>query len=289
MTIKTSLDGRGNRIMKFTLKALAVAAVASASTFTFADEPTSPHSVSANIGLSSAYVLRGNTAGLENDGATVTGGIDYEHASGFYAGYWGSTLGYSLKSKGTGKYIPVYLDGSDEPEYEEVIEEGNNSFENDFYLGYNGSITEDLGYSVGAVYYYYYEADNTDVNGFELTLGLNYKDFGVTTNTLLQDTTWGNAGDTYIAGSYSYGLPYDFSLNSTLGLYYYSDSGDYEGNEDYWGKTTKDFSFRHLTLGLSKDIGETGASAAMDYVIGGELRDGSSLKNKVVFSLSYGF
>lgn len=252
--------------MKFTLKALALATVASASSFTFADAPTSPHSVSANIGLSSAYVLRGNTAGLENDGATVTGGIDYEHASGFYAGYWGSTLGYSLTEDADGNA-------------------GNNSFENDFYLGYNGSITEDLGYSVGAVYYYYYEADNSDVNGFEATLGLNYKDFGVTTNTLLQDTTWGNAGDTYIAGSYSYGLPYDFSLNSTLGLYYYSDSGDYESEFN-----TKDsFGFRHLTLGLSKDIGDTGASAAMDYIIGGELRDGTSLKNKVVFSLSYGF
>lgn len=255
--------------MKFTLKALALAAVASVSTLTFADESTSPHAVSGNIGLSSAYVLRGNTLGLENDGATVSGGIDYEHTSGFYAGYWGSTLGYSL----TG--------------YDDLIEDytGNNSFENDFYLGYKGSINDDLGYSIGAVYYYYYEADNSDVNGFELTLGMDYKDFGVTTNTLLQDTTWGNSGDTYIAGSYSYGLPYDFSLNSTLGLYYYSDSGKYEEAFD-----TKDsFGFRHLTLGLSKDIGDTGASAAMDYVIGGELRDGTSLKNKVVLSLSYGF
>ena len=57
--------------MKFTLKALAVAAVASASSFTFADEPTSPHSVSGNIGVLSSYNLRGITNVPENSGATL--------------------------------------------------------------------------------------------------------------------------------------------------------------------------------------------------------------------------
>ena len=80
--------------MKFTLKALAVAAVASASSFTFADEPTSPHSVSGNIGVLSSYNLRGITNTPENKDATINGGLDYNHASGFYAGWWGSTLRY---------------------------------------------------------------------------------------------------------------------------------------------------------------------------------------------------
>jgi len=246
--------------MKFTLKALAVAAVASASNFTFADEPTSPHSVSGNIGVQSAYYLRGITTGdVENEGATITGGLDYSHESGFYAGWWGSTLGYSL------------------------AESGNNAFENDFYLGYNGSITEDLGYSVGTVYYYYYEADNTDVNGFELTLGMNYKDFGVTTNTLLQDTTWGNAGDTYIKGTYSYALPGDFSLDTALGLYAYEKSGK------YYDDTTESFGFRHFDIGLSKPLADTGVTASMNYIVGGYNRYDDKQKNRVVFGLSYGF
>ncbi len=41
----------GNQTMKFALKALSLAVVASASTFTFADEATSVHSVSGNIAV----------------------------------------------------------------------------------------------------------------------------------------------------------------------------------------------------------------------------------------------
>ncbi|ATO19327.1 hypothetical protein BS636_06470 [Acinetobacter sp. LoGeW2-3] len=249
--------------MKFTLKALAVAAVASASSFTFADEPTSPHSVSGNIGVLSSYNLRGNTALPENDKVTLQGGLDYSHASGLYAGWWTSTL-----------------DGDD------AYPDQANPMEHDFYVGYNGSINEDLGFTLGTTYYYYYDVGTSDFNGFELLLGLNYKDASLTAQTLLEDTGWGNTGDTYFLASYSYALPKDFSLNSSLGLYYYSDSGDFEG-ENYI--TTEDFNFRHLTVGLSKPIADTGVTASMDYIIGGKLRDDTDLKNKVVLGLSYSF
>ncbi|MFW1754458.1 TorF family putative porin [Acinetobacter wanghuae] len=245
--------------MKFKLKALALAAVASASTLTFAEETASEHSFSGNIGVLSSYVLRGNTLGLENSGATINGGLDYNHASGFYAGWWGSTLEYA-----------------DLP----------NAFENDFYAGYNGSINDDLGYTLGLTYYYYYDVETSDLNGFETMLGLTYKDFGVTAQTLLEDTGWGNAGDTYIKGTYSYALPHDFSLDTALGLYYYSDSGDFEGEAF---TTTEDFGFRHFDIGVSKAIADTGVTASMNYIIGGKLRDDTSLKNKVVLGLSYSF
>lgn len=246
--------------MKFKLKALAVAAVASISTVTFADEtPSSPHAVTGNIGILSSYVLRGNTKSLENKGATVNGGLDYEHESGFYAGWWGSTLDYDL-------------DGSE--------------FENDFYFGYNGSFNDDWGYSLGLAYYYYYDIGTSESDGFESKIAVNYKDLSVTAQTLLEDTSWGNTGDTYISGAYSYALPRDFSLNTTLGLYYNNDNGDYEG-ESF--DTKDDFNFRHFNIGLSKSIGETGVTANMDYVIGGKLRDGTDLKNKVVLGLAYSF
>lgn len=250
-------------MIKSTLKTLSLAVIASASTFTFAAEEVTPtHSFSGNIGIVSSYILRGNTAAPENTGATVQAGLDYSHSSGLYAGYWGSTLSYNA----------------------ELPTNSGDSFEHDFYAGYNGKINEDLGFTVGGTYYVYYPSD--DANVLETLVGLNYKDFSLTAQTLTGDVTWGNAGDTYLLASYSYALPKDFSLNTSLGAYYYSDSGDYEGS---LLNTTEDFTFRHLTVGLSKPIGDTGASVAMDYIIGGKLRDDTSLKNKVVFGLKYEF
>ncbi len=65
--------------------------------------------------------------------------------------------------------------------------EGRDAFENNFYAGYNGSINDDLGYALRTTYYYYYETDNSDTNGFETLLGLSYKDFGVSCTSLLED------------------------------------------------------------------------------------------------------
>ena len=244
--------------MKLTLKVLGLAVVASASTITFAETTASEHTVSGNIGVLSSYNLRGYTNGPENEDATIQGGLDYSHASGFYAGYWGSTLGYSLANS------------------------GRDSFENDFYVGYNGSINDDLGFTIGTTYYYYYESD-VESDGFESMLGLSYKDLSLSAQTLLEDTTWGNAGDTYFKAAYSYALPKDFSLDTALGLYAYEKSGDFvEG-------TTESFGFRHFDIGLSKPLADTGVTASMNYILGGYDRDDNKFKNKVVFGLGYSF
>jgi uncharacterized protein (TIGR02001 family) len=250
--------------MKFTLKALSLALVASASTVTFAAETTSPHSISGNIGLVSEYVLRGNTDVLENDDVAIQGGLDYSHASGFYAGYWGSTLGY----------------------YDLDDDYDKKAFENDFYAGYNGKITEDLSYTVGVTYYYYMNSD-VDSDFFESLVGIDYKGLSVTAQTALEDSVFANAGDTYVAASYSYALPQDFSLNGTLAVQYNHDSGKYEGS--WVADTEKDFNFRHFTVGLSKPIANTGVTASMDYIFAGDLRDGTDLDDKVVFGLKYEF
>ncbi|OTG76974.1 hypothetical protein B9T33_15690 [Acinetobacter sp. ANC 5054] len=243
--------------MKFAFKALSLAVLGSASTLTFAEAPASEHSFSGNIGILSSYNLRGITNVPENKDATIQGGLDYSHASGFYAGYWGSTLNY----------------GDDVP----------NGFENDFYAGYNGTINDDLGYTLGLTYYYYYDIDTSDANGLETLVGLNYKDFGLTAQTLLEDTLWGNTGDTYFKASYSYPLPQDFSLDTALGLYAYKKSGDFiEG-------TTESFGFRHFDIGLSKPLADTGVTASMNYTLGGYDRFDEKQKNKVVLGLKYEF
>ncbi|QIO07557.1 TorF family putative porin [Acinetobacter shaoyimingii] len=244
--------------MKSTLKALSLAVIASASTATFAAEEATPtHSFSGNISVLSSYILRGNTTSPENTDATLQGGLDYSHASGLYAGWWTSTLGTDVY--GT-----------------------SNPMENNFYAGYNGKISDDLGYTIGGTYYYYYDVGTSDNNGLELLLGLNYKDVAVTAQTLLKDTLWGNSGDTYLKASYSYPLPKDFSLDTALGLYYYKENGKFN-------TSTETFGFRHFDIGLSKPLGDTGITANMNYIIGGYDRFDNKHKNKVVFGVGYSF
>lgn len=60
-----------------------------------------PGTVTGNVGVLSSYDLRGMTNSPENDKATVQAGLEYSHPTGFYLGYWGSTLGYSLKDYDT--------------------------------------------------------------------------------------------------------------------------------------------------------------------------------------------
>lgn len=94
-----------------------------------AETPT--HAFTGNVGVFSNYIFRGVTQTTEN--AAVQGGFDYAHASGFYAGTWGSNISWL----------------SDSGAYRDT------SLELDLYGGYKGSFGGDFGYDVGAIYYYY--------------------------------------------------------------------------------------------------------------------------------------
>src|SRR5690606_9594281 len=198
MIIKTSQTIWGSHTMKLTLKVLSLALLGAVSSFTFAEEPAAEHTVSGNISVLSSYVLRGNTTAVENTGATLQGGLDYNHALGLYAGSWTSTL--DTDSYGT-----------------------TNPMENNFYLGYGGSINEDVGFTVGTTYYYYYDVDTSIYDGFELLLVLNYKDVRLSAQTLLVDTGFGNSCVTYLKGTYSYILPKDLSIDTAFDIYIYDD------------------------------------------------------------------
>lgn len=245
------------------MKSTAVIALVSGSTMAMAESTPSPLAgdLSGNISVLSSYNLRGITNTPENSEATLQGGLTYTLDSGFYAGWWTSTLG------------------------ENAYAGSPNALENNFFAGYNGAINDDLGFTVGTTYYYYYDIGTSNADGLELLLGLKYKDVGVTAQTLLEDTTWGNAGDTYFKAAYSYALPKNFSLDTALGLYYYKQSGDFIPD----AATKNDFGFRHLDVGLSKELGDTGAKASMLYTFGGYDRMDVKQKNKVSFGLSYNF
>ncbi|HEY8888467.1 MAG TPA: TorF family putative porin [Gallionella sp.] len=104
------------------LAALAVPGVAMA-----ADAPA----VVANVGWVSNYIFRGVTQNVAKP--AVQGGFDYSHASGFYAGVWGSNIGWITGSGST----------------------GNASLETDTYLGIRNSFATDFSYDVGLVRYNY--------------------------------------------------------------------------------------------------------------------------------------
>ncbi|HQR51486.1 MAG TPA: TorF family putative porin [Methylophilaceae bacterium] len=97
-----------------------------------AAEPASPHTFAYNVGLFSQYIFRGLTQ--TDRKPALQGGVDYTHASGLYAGAWGSNISW-LEDSGL---------------YE------NSSLELDAYGGYRNTFGESgIGYDVGLLYYYY--------------------------------------------------------------------------------------------------------------------------------------
>ncbi|MEW5770864.1 MAG: TorF family putative porin [Pseudomonadota bacterium] len=90
----------------------------------------SPHSIAYNVGATTDYIFRGISQS-QGDPA-ISGGIDYSHASGFYAGAWASTQ----KWVETGPY------------------KTDSDFELDLYGGYKGTVG-DIGYDVGVIRYSY--------------------------------------------------------------------------------------------------------------------------------------
>lgn len=250
-------------------KKLCLSAVLSAvSSMSMAEESKKwpfPGEITGDISVLSSYDFRGMTNSPENNKATIQAGLEYNHPSGFYLGYWGSTLGYSLS-----KF---------DPELDEYT--GRDAFEHDFNVGYRGQINDDWSYTVGGSYYYYYESDAKS-ESFETLLGLNYKDLELSAQTLTNNSIAGNRGDTYLQASYSHALPQDFTGHATLGAYYYNDS-------DKYVETTEDFGFRHLTLGVSHPLGNTGAEMNMDLIVAGYDRLNEKQKNKVVFGVKYAF
>ncbi len=216
---------------------------------------TASADLTGNIGVFSKYVLRGITNATENDNTTVQGGFDYSHASGFYAGYWGSNLGYGNGATNTG-------------------------FENDLYAGYAGK-AGDFSYSLGLIQYYYIEVDDSD--GLEFVGSVGYGPVKAGFKYLTKDVAWGNTGDIYWTVDYSASLPMEFGFGASLGYYTYEESGD------FIPATANDSAFRHLNLSLSHPVGDTGANMNVTYVIGGEDRQGTDQEDTVVLGLTYGF
>lgn len=245
-----------------------------------------------NINVVSKYILRGisqsydatyDKSGPESDSPAVQGGLDYVLKNGFYAGYWFSSLGYSyasLNPDSNGKHT-------------------QNSVENDLYGGYTGTIgSTGIGYTIGGTVYVY--EPGWASTGYETKLGLSYGEVSVTAQTLLNDVTFGNTGDTYFLATWTHALPKDFTFTGQLGAYAYGKHGDFINSTDptkasyqsgYVGGVdkAKSFQFRQATLGITHPLPVAGGTWGLQYIIGGDNRYGLKQDNQIVGSLGLTF
>ena len=141
-------------MLKKKVLAATVASLGLAMPFAHAEEAASPHSVTGNLTFVSDYIVRGITQ-TESKPA-VQGTVEYGHASGLYAGLFGSNVSWvsdftGPKADGSGTF-----NGSTT---------ASSAFELDLYAGFRNKFLGDFSYDVGAVYYWYPGRYPTDLVG----------------------------------------------------------------------------------------------------------------------------
>lgn len=108
-------------------KKLLVAALGTLIAMPALAEEAAPYTLTANVGITSDYVFRGISQTFR--APAVQGGFDFVHSNGLFLGTWASNVSATQFT--------------------------NANMEWDLYGGYNGSINDDLGYTVGLITVYY--------------------------------------------------------------------------------------------------------------------------------------
>src|SRR5829696_3532061 len=152
--------------------------------------------ITGTVTVVSDYDFRGITQTAQDP--ALQGSIDYSHASGFYAGAWGSNVDFG--------------DCCDE------------NVEVDLYAGFRGG--ETITYDVGAIYYLYPGAEDIDFPEIYAGLGWNWL-----SGKIWYSNDFGNSGESalHYEANGAWELPANFGLTAHLG---YSD-GDYWDNAEY--------------------------------------------------------
>lgn len=187
--------------------ALASALIASVTTLAHAADaapapaaPTPDWTITGNVSLSSDYRFRGISQ--TDKRPSFSGGFDVAHSSGFYVGNWNSNID------------------------SDFFQGGN--IEMDFYGGYKGTLA-DIGYDLGAIYYYYpgsgRKGNTASVKNTELYVGASYGPVSLKFSYPLSDFFnaeqiygGGNAGGSYyvdLSGAYDLGS--GFGVNGHVG------------------------------------------------------------------------
>ena len=150
-----------------------------------------------NIGLTSNYIWRGVTQ--TSDDAAISGGIDYAHKSGFYAGTWVSSLG-----------------------------DNSVSYENDIYAGYGFNFKE-IGLDVGYIAYRYPIGDN-NLDFSEIYVNASFKMLGFGLAYTVDKDAAGPDSDLYLYIGADFEIAKDLNLKRLYGSY---DFDNDVANEDY--------------------------------------------------------
>jgi uncharacterized protein (TIGR02001 family) len=272
-----------------------------------ADTPAPAPAWTGHVDLVSRYVLRGITstygpgtplgnAGAdapESDRPALQWGADWSDPSGFYAGYFGSMINYSYQRLGESYSNRNIVDF-----------QSKKSVENDLYGGYNGK-AGDFSYTLGMTGYVYINGKHS--NALETKLAVGYGEFTLGAQTLLNDVVWGNKGDTYWTLNLAHPLPASLTLTASLGFYTYHKQGKFLGTQDTAlgsacpagqsffdngclpGGAPVSSGFRHLIVGVSQPIADTGLTWSLQGVLGGDNRYGVRQKKQLLASVSYGF
>ena len=217
------------------LNALILSVLAAPGLAMAADTPT--HTVTSNVGLVSDYLYRGISQ--TGAGPAIQGGFDYSHASGLYAGAWGSSISW-LSDAGVATTSGLELDT---------------------YLGYKGAASV-VSYDVGFLRYNYpgtYGAGMTKADTNEIYGALSYSIVTAKYSYSLGDTFGApdSKGTGYLELNASYAIP---DTGITLGAHY--------GKQSYKGSSAK---YTTFIAGNSPTYSDYKLSASKDfsgYVLG---------------------
>jgi len=197
-----------------------------------------------NVGAFSEYMFRGVP---QTGGAAVQGGLDYAASSGVYAGIWGSNTNVPF-SGGT---------------------------EVDLYGGYATKFG-DVGFDIGAIYYYYGESEEVagklDLDTLEFYIGTSYGPFAAKyfysddTKFFGTQPVGKDAGDgSYLTGSVT--LPIKDTVNFVANVGYYS--GDavkvYLASLNSSNPRYNEDSYFDYGVGITKTL-EGGFTASFSYI-----------------------
>ena len=223
--------------------------------------PQSPHTVTGNLSLTSQYIFRGLSQ--TNGEPALQGGMDYSHASGFYAGTWLSNISWFTDQNANIRSAPVSLASPGSVGAPYTPNQSNAaSLEWDFYGGFKNSFGGgDWNYDVGAIQYYYPgRYDNVDAyrkpNTTEVYGAIGYKWVTLKYSKGISTHTFGvNEGK---------GADYlDLSATVPLGesgfnLLAHVGKQNYPGNANvgYWGASGGNnnfFDYTDYKLGVTKE------------------------------------
>lgn len=175
--------------------------------------PAAHAGFSANVGLTSNYLWRGVTQ--SDDGFAVSGGIDYEHDSGFYVGTWASNINWA------------------------VYGNPNDGVEIDFYGGFAGE-ANGVGYDVGIIYYHYPDNMYDGSDFTELYGSLSYGPFEAGLAYTI-DADWANHDNIYYYVSAGTDIAEGWNLSGTIGHF------DFDS-------TCMNCDYNHAQLDLTKSL-----------------------------------